>query len=617
MLTLKNLSLRRGAKLLFTETSLTVYRGDKIGLVGGNGSGKTSLLELILGNLEADVGSIELAAGTRIAHMEQEVIASPMPAIEYVLEGDSEFTKAMAAFSGANENEIAALHERLDNIDGYSARARAATLMAGLGFSHHDLTKPLLDFSGGWRIRLNLAKALMTPADLLLLDEPTNHLDLDAVIWLTDWIMQFQGTLILISHDREFLDDCIGKIALLSARQIEIYTGNYSTFEKVRTEQLALEQDMFAKQQREIAHMQDFVRRFRAKASKAKQAQSRLKALERMELMAPAHFDSPFSFEIKTKNKLSSPLLTLREAKLGYDTSVIENVNLTFLPGDRFGLLGINGAGKSTLIKTLSGELSVLAGEIVRGQSLQTGYFSQHQLDELQLEASALDHLIKVGLSIGEPPTEQVCRDFLGGFNFHGDKVFEPVATFSGGEKARLALSLITFSKPNLLLMDEPTNHLDLDMRRALTVALQSYAGALVLVSHDQHLMTNTVDEFLMVAEGKIIPFSGNLEDYKAHMLPKGRPKPNKKSKPAQAPRPSKIVRQLNIRLNTLNKRIERLQRKLSEVERKLADPKLYKDYENAHLQGLIQDQLSLNAEIESLEEAWLELQMQLESKES
>ncbi len=617
MLALKNVSLRRATELLFAETSLTVNRGDKIGLVGANGSGKTSLFELIQGNLEADVGDIELAAGTRIAHMAQEVPTSDIAAIDYVLEGDKEFTKTKAALDWADDNEIAALHEKLDSIDGYAASSRAATLMAGLGFSQKDLVRPVADYSGGWRIRLNLARALMTRADLLLLDEPTNHLDLEAVIWLTGWIAQFPGTLILISHDRQFLDDCVGKIALLSAHKIELYTGNYTAFEKIRAERLSLQKQTFAKQQREIAHIQDFVRRFRAKATKAKQAQSRLKALERMELIAPAHVDSPFSFEIKAKSKLSSPLLTLRSAKLGYDRTILENVNLTFLPGDRFGLLGINGAGKSTLIKTLNGELSLHAGEMEKGTNLQTGYFSQHQIDELQQEASALHHLMKIDQRLGDLNTEKTYRDFLGRFNFRGDKVFEPVATFSGGEKARLALSLITFSEPNLLLMDEPTNHLDLDMRQALNAALQSYTGALVLVSHDQHLMTNTVNEFLIVAEGKVVPYSGDIEDYKDHLLPRRRTKINQKNKTAQVTRPAQQIRELKIRLNTLDKQIDHLQRKLSEVETTLSDPEIYQDYKNTDLQRMLRNQLSLKTEIAPLEDEWLNLQMQLDSQQS
>ena len=600
--------------MLFADTTWTVNRGNKVGLVGANGSGKSSLFALILGHLETDTGSLELAVGTRIAYMAQEVSASSQPAIDYVLEGDADYARTIAALNQAEADEIAELHDKLDAIDGYSARARAATLMAGLGFSETDLARPLADFSGGWRIRLNIAQTLMSPADLLLLDEPTNHLDLDAIIWLTDWIRQFPGTLILISHDRELLDDCSSHIAYLSGHRIELYTGNYSAFEQTLSERLALQQHSFAKQQREIAHMQDFVRRFRSKATKARQAQSRLKALERMEVIAPAHVDSPFSFDITATSKTSSPLLTLRNAKLGYTNPVLNDVNLTFLPGDRFGLLGVNGAGKSTLIKTLNAELPIIAGERDDGANLKTGYFSQHQLDELAPERSAIEHLMELGTRLGQLPSEQVCRDFLGRFNFHGDKVFEPVATFSGGEKARLALSLITFTKPNLLLLDEPTNHLDLEMRQALTVALQAFEGALVIVSHDQHLMNNTVDEFLIIADGHVKPYSGNLEDYRDRLLPKQRLKPAKEKKLEQTPSPGRQTRQLKTRLNTLNSRMERLQIKLVKVEDKLADPGFYEDYDNVDLQGLLRDQLTIKDELNELEETWLELQLKLES---
>ena len=614
MLTLNEVSLRRGAVPLFANTTLTVGRGDKVGLVGSNGTGKSSLLELILGRLETDKGSIDLSDSTRIAHMAQEVHSSAESSLDYVLAGDTDYVETITALNKANNEEIALLHEKLDDIDGYSARARAAVIMSGLGFTNADLNKRLGDLSGGWRIRANLAQTLMTPADLLLLDEPTNHLDLDAVIWLTDWIKQFYGTLVLISHDREFLDVCCNKIAHLYDGRIELFAGNYTTFEKVRTERLALQQSSYVKQQREISRMQDFVRRFRAKATKARQAQSRLKALERMELIAAAHVDSPLSFEFRPAQKISSPLLTLRGATLGYDTVVLENVNLSFLPGDRFGLLGVNGAGKSTLIKTLNADLSLLAGDKIDGHNLRTGYFSQHQLDELRPEDSAVDHLIELGHRLGDNPTEQSCRDLLGRFNFQGDKVVEPVSTFSGGEKARLALSLIAFSEPNLLLLDEPTNHLDIDTRLALTIALQSFTGALILVSHDQHLVTNTVNEFLLVANGAIEPFSGNLHDYHNLLLTSPRSNTSENTKDVPSTRPSKQKRQLKTRLNTINRRIDRLQSRLFEIEAKLADPKLYEDYENPDLHVLLKNQHSLKAELEPLEEEWLDLHTKHES---
>ena len=617
MLSLNNVSLRRGTELLFASTTFTVHSGNKVGLVGANGTGKSSLMQLILGELDTDTGNLDLPGSTRIAHMAQEVPGTSQPAVDYVLAGDTEYVNTMKALENAPDTAIAAHHEKLADIDGYSAPARAASLMAGLGFSDDELNKPLADFSGGWRIRLNLAQTLMTPSDLLLLDEPTNHLDLDAVIWLTDWIRHFRGTLILISHDREFLDASVDHIAHLHGGRIELFTGNYSAFERIRTERLALQQSSYEKQQREITHMQDFVRRFRAKASKARQAQSRIKALERMQLIAPAHVDSPFSFEITAASKISTPLLTLRDATLGYDKPVLLNVNLTFLPGDRFGLLGVNGAGKSTMIKTLNDELRLLDGDRIDGANLKTGYFSQHQLDELEPGTSAVHHIMELGRSLGKLPTEQACRDFLGGFNFIGDKVFDPVSTFSGGEKARLALALITWAEPNLLLMDEPTNHLDLDMRQALTVALQSFEGAIVLVSHDQHLMANTIDQLLLVENGTVAPFKGDLEDYKNRLLPGRKSTQPEKPKPVLEDKPSarrgKQTRQMRTRLSTLTKRMERLQRKLKEIEDKLTDPTLYEDHDNPDLQGLIRQQVSLKEELEPIEEQWLELSDELE----
>ena len=629
MLTLTNVSLRRGAEPLFTAASFTIHRGNKVGLIGANGSGKSSLFGAILGTLESDVGQIDLPAETRISHMAQEVMGSTQPAIDYVLSGDQRFKAITAELEQAELDEkfdkIAGLHEQLDTIDGYTARARAEQLMVGLGFSEPEFGQPLSNFSGGWRIRLNLAQTLMNPADLLLLDEPTNHLDLDAIIWLSDWIKSFQGTLLLISHDREFLDECVNYIAYLHHQTIELFTGNYSAFENIKAARLALQQSSYEKQQREIAHMQDFVRRFRAKATKARQAQSRIKALERLELIAPAHIDSPFSFEITAQEKASTPLLTLVDANLGYESEVLKNVNLSFLPGDRYGLLGVNGAGKSTLIKTLNMELPLLSGSETGGANLNTAYFSQHQLDELDLSSSAVEHFFELGRHLGAVPGEQETRNFLGGFNFHGDKVLKPVGTFSGGEKARLALALIAWTKPNLLLMDEPTNHLDIEMRQALTVALQAFAGALILVSHDRHLMANAVDQFLLVENGCVSIFFGDLADYRARVLP-GKRKDifpigsgAKTVLPRTTKRPGKDARQLKTRLNTLENKMERLQRKLGEVDQQLSDPAIYQsrsDHEKqaVDLQSLLRDQTEFKEQLEVMESEWLEISTKLES---
>ena len=631
MISFTNVSLRRGTALLFEQSSFTIHRGNKVGLVGANGSGKSSLFRLILGQLETDLGSVDLPQELRIGHMAQEVPGSSERALDYVLAGDKqlqEVTRSLAAADEAGEySRVAELHETLDSIDGYSAPARAEQLMAGLGFSSADSTRPLKDFSGGWRIRLNLAQTLMTPADLLLLDEPTNHLDLDAVIWLAEWLKAFDGTLLLISHDREFLDECVDHIANLQGQRIELFAGNYTDFERLRAARLAEQKSSFEKQQREVAHMQDFVRRFRAKATKARQAQSRLKALERMELIAPAHVDSPFSFEIQSSEKTSTPLLSLADACLGYETPVLSNVNLTLLPGDRIGLLGVNGAGKSTLIKSLKEELPLLSGSFTRGANLSTAYFSQHQLDELNLATSAMDHLTELGRKLGKIPSEQQIRDFLGGYNFHGDKVLDPVSRFSGGEKARLALALIAWTRPNLLLMDEPTNHLDMDMRQALTVALQTFAGAMVLVSHDRHLMMNTVDLFYLVGNGEVRPFDGDLADYRNRIFKPGRGELSaageiKSPQPAAGPAPrkqapGKLVRQLRTRISTLDDRMARLHRKLGEVETRLTEPTLYETRDHPDLQGLLRDQMELKAQLETMEEEWLALSTELESLES
>lgn len=635
MLTLNNVALRRGADLLFQDATLTIHRGNKVGLIGANGSGKSSLFQTILGKLDTDQGAIDLPEGIRIAHMAQEVAGSSESALDYVLAGDEQFmriTKQLAKAEAAEAfDQIAGLHEQLDSVDGYSAPSRAQQLMAGLGFQPDDAQKPLSDFSGGWRIRLNLAQTLMSPSELLLLDEPTNHLDLDAIIWLSDWIRKYPGTLLLISHDREFLDECVGHIAYLHHGTIELFTGNYSAFELIKAERLALQQSNYEKQQREIGHMQDFVRRFRAKATKARQAQSRIKALERMELIAPAHIDSPFSFEIQAQDKVSTPLISLSDANLGYTDTILENVNISFLPGDRIGLLGVNGAGKSTLIKTLKNELPLLGGTLTGGANLSTAYFSQHQLDDLDLQSSAISHLYELGRSLGEIPGEQQARNFLGGFNFHGDKVLDDVDTFSGGEKARLALALIAYTKPNLLLMDEPTNHLDIEMRQALTIALQTYEGALVLVSHDRHLMINTVDQFLLIAGGQVQPFSGDMSDYRSQVsaqLPQnavaehaaGAEQAAAPAKIENVKRPGKLARQLRTRIKTMDERMARLHRKLDEVNEQLSDPSFYTGQDNnqdsRELQSLLRDQVSLKEQLEEIESEWLELNEELESLE-
>ena len=619
MLSFNNLALRRGTTLLFESVSFTIHQDNKIGLVGANGTGKTSLFKMIQGEIESDEGHYSLPPDLRIACLDQEVPGTEELALNYVLAGDAKLLTIQNAITEAegngNSGALGDLHSQFEDLDGYSAKSKAEQLMVGLGFSEEEFEKPLKDFSGGWRVRLNLARTLMQPSDLMLLDEPTNHLDLDAIIWLGSWIKSFRGALLLISHDREFLDECVGHIAHIHNGTIELYTGNYSQFEIRKAAKLAELESNYNKQQREVAHMQDFVRRFRAKATKARQAQSRIKALERMELIAPAHIDSPFQFSIPETEKISDPLIVLEEADLGYTHPVVNDVKISFHPGDRIGLLGANGAGKSTLIKSLKGELPLLKGIKTDGKNLKVGYFSQHQVDDLNLDKSALNHI----QDIDEKVTESVIRNFLGGFNFRGDKVKGPITHFSGGEKARLALAIIAFQKPNLLLMDEPTNHLDMDMRQALTIALQEFGGAILLISHDRHLLVNTVDEFLIIDNGKLTNFNGDLEDYRKAIL-KGTTDFKQKEVSEENDRnpivkiDKKLARQIKAQISTNEKTLKRLQRKLSETEEFLNSPESYTDESGPDLQSLLRNQADLTSQIELLEEEWLQLNTQLEN---
>ncbi|MGE0081784.1 MAG: ATP-binding cassette domain-containing protein, partial [Thiohalomonadaceae bacterium] len=516
MLKFTHLTLRRGTRVLVRDASFAIHAGQRVGVTGANGAGKSSLFALIRGELSPDAGEFSLPPDWVIAHVAQETPAVDAPAIEYVMDGDAELRaveRALAQAEAAGDGSvIGELHARLGAIGGYGARARAARLMHGLGFAGDQQTLPVRSFSGGWRMRLNLARALMCRSDLLLLDEPTNHLDLDAVLWLEDWLASYPGTLLLISHDRDFLDRVVNHILHIEQERADLQSGNYSDYELRRAERMAQQQVAYERQQREIAHIQSFVDRFRAKATKARQAQSRLKALARMELLAPAHVDSPFRFRFLAPEKLPHPLLTLEKMAAGYgERTVISGVNAVFAPGARIGLLGQNGAGKSTFVKLLAGALAPSAGKRAPAPDLRIGYFAQHQLEMLDPQASPLLHMQR----LDGRAAEQDLRDFLGGFGFAGDRALAPVAPFSGGEKARLALALVVYQRPNLLLLDEPTNHLDIDMRHALTVALQDYEGALVLVSHDRHLLRSVADEFWVVGEGRVQPFDGDLEDYR------------------------------------------------------------------------------------------------------
>ena len=615
MLSFNNLSLRRGANLLFEDVSFTVHRDNKVGLVGANGTGKTSLFKMIQGEIDSDEGDFKYPPDLKIACLAQEVPGTDELALSYVMSGDLKLLEIQNSITKAeNEQDYGALgelHSQFEDHDGFTAKSRAEQLLVGLGFSEEEFSKPLKDFSGGWRVRLNLAKTLMQPADLLLLDEPTNHLDLDAIIWLGNWIKSFKGAMLLISHDREFLDECVGFIAHLHNSTIELYKGNYSQFEIRKAARLAELESNYNKQQREISHMQDFVRRFKAKATKARQAQSRIKALERMELIAPAHIDSPFQFTIPGTEKISNPLIVLEDADLGYSDPIINKVKIAFRPGDRIGLLGVNGAGKSTFVKSLKGDLQLLQGNKIEGKNLKIGYFSQHQVDDLMLDKSPIDHLAK----LEKKATESEIRNFLGGFNFRGDKAKDVIKNFSGGEKARLALAIIAFQRPNLLLMDEPTNHLDMDMRQALTVALQDFSGAIVLISHDRHLLANTVDEFLIINKGKIERFNGDLLDYRKMIL-QG---PYKESSTNKEDSEDKIknrkdLKKIKTQILAIEKTLKRLNRKLAETQEFLNSPELYNDSSKMNLHDLLRDQVNLDTEIKSTEQEWLELNEELEN---
>jgi ATP-binding cassette subfamily F protein 3 len=519
MLSARDLTLRRGADPLFERVNFTVFRGERVGLTGANGAGKSSLFAAIRGELAPDGGAIELAASVRIAHVEQEVSALDRPAIEFVLDGDTELTRVTAAIQQAERRdaamELAELYATLDAIDGYRARARAASVMHGLGFDASTHERAVAEFSGGWRVRLAMARALNSRADLLLLDEPTNHLDLDAIVWLEEWLAATPSTLMIVSHDREFLDAVIGRVLHIENRGIHAYGGNYSAFEQKRSEDLALQQTLRTRQARQIAHITSFVNRFRAQATKARQAQSRLKMLERMELIVPAHVDSPFEFEFETPRKTPRPLLGVEGGACGYgERIVIGGIDVSIGPQDRIALLGPNGAGKSTLTKMLAGESAPLAGRRIPAADLAVGYFAQQQMEQLRPAADAFWHMREMGGPDYASGDEQRVRDHLGKFGFQGDRAFEPVSRFSGGEKARLTLALLVARRPNLLLLDEPTNHLDIEMRHALTVALQGFEGGLIVVSHDRHLIKTVADTLWLAADGKLSEFDGDLDDY-------------------------------------------------------------------------------------------------------
>ena len=521
MIRLSQVTLRRGTKVLLEGVDLILNPGQKIGLIGSNGTGKSSLFGLLRGELHADQGEVDYPRHWRVAHVAQETPALDRPALEYAIDGDTTLRKLeseLAAAEASNDGmRMGELYAAMGDADAYTVRSRAEQLLRGLGFTQEQMAQPVASFSGGWRMRLNLAQALMCPSDLLLLDEPTNHLDLDAIIWVEEWLKRYTGTLIVVSHDRDFLDGVVNVVIHLDAKKLKRYTGNYSSFERQRAAAVVLAAGMIEKQSRERAHLESFIERFRAKASKAKQAQSRMKMLAKMEEVAPLHVSAPFQFEFREPLRAPDPLLVLENVEAGYrsesgaDKVVVRNIKFALASGERYGLLGMNGAGKSTLIKTIAGELEPLSGTATFNNGLVVGYFAQHQVEMLRDDESPLWHLARIAPRV----REQELRAFLGAFNFPGDMATGAITNFSGGEKARLALAMIVWQRPNLLLLDEPTNHLDLETREALTVALAQFEGTLVLVSHDRHLLRATTEQFLIVADGKLEPFEGDLDDYR------------------------------------------------------------------------------------------------------
>jgi ATP-binding cassette subfamily F protein 3 len=570
MLSARDLTLRRGPQPLFEQVNFIVFRGNKVGITGANGTGKSSLFAAILGELAPDRGDIELPAGIKVAHVEQEISGTSRPAIEFVLDGDAELRAVQAAIEVAEKRDaamaLAELYSSLEAIDGYRAKARAAAIMHGLGFKAADHERSVAEFSGGWRVRLAMARALCSRADLLLLDEPTNHLDLDAIVWLEAWLGAYAGTLLMISHDREFLDAIIDRVLHIENRSIRAYSGNYSQFEQKRAEELALLSVLHARQVKRIAEITTFVNRFRASATKSRQAQSRLKMLQRMERIVPAHVDSPFEFEFGKPTKTPRPLITVEGAACGYaGVQIVGGIDVSLGPMDRVALLGPNGAGKSTLTKLLAGESAPLSGKRTVAPDLAIGYFAQQQLEQLKPDCDAFWHLRHLGGPDYAAGDEQRIRDHLGSFGFQGDRAFEPVSRFSGGEKARLTLALLVARRPNLLLLDEPTNHLDIEMRQALTVALQSFEGGMVVVSHDRHLIKSVADTLWLVADGRLQEFSGDLDDYQQWLRSRGKPEePGTAKKPAAGKAPAE-------RKSARRDPLEKLRQQLQQVETRIA----------------------------------------------
>ena len=630
MIKLQNLSLQRGIKTLIDTSDLEIFSGQKVAMIGPNGCGKSSLFSLLLCNIAADAGECSVSKHWKIVAISQYIDDTSRTTLDYVIDGDThlrQIEKQLVEAELKDQGElIAQIHEKLEHAGAYNVQARGATILAGLGFSDKDLSSQVANFSGGWQMRLNLARALLCPSDLLLLDEPTNHLDLDAVIWLQDYLQQYSGTLLLISHDQAFIDACANVIVSFEDKKLISYTGNYSSYQKQRAERLILAQKQYEKQQQKKQHLTSFILRFKAKASKAKQAQSRVKQLEKMEALLPIQQANEFSFEFKAPEKLPNPLINMENIQLGYGATVIlSNIHLNLVPGSRIGLLGRNGAGKSTFIKLLANELAPIQGRYTTSAGLKIGYFAQHQVQALNLDNSAFDHL----LALDRKLTDQQIRDYLGGFGFQGDEALKKVAPMSGGEKARLVLALIVYTKPNLLLLDEPTNHLDMNMREALAYALQSFEGAMVIVSHDRYLLESVCDDFYLVDDGKVSSFSGDLLDYQKWLFANKSDKPLARSDEGTvADFDRKTIKRLEAEfrqstksfrdtISKSEKQISVLQKLLTEIEDKMSDMSLYETDNKAQLNAVIAQQVDAKTKLESIELDWLEAQEQLEEAQS